>query len=172
MKFFTPEMFIRLHASDPDAADQADEAWEAVLSRYRRRLDRIHLILPRAIRHLASDLLLHDADVLNLAHENGRFVIVLRLSAPPCRTVILTYRLVSDPKIDIAALPSLSCSSEVKWLYDEGDVVAGKKQYRHNILLSNGWELRLQFREVNIFEAVGLLPSMHEIQRSTAMQSA
>ena len=87
MKFFTPEMFIRLQASDPDAADQADEAWESALSHYRRRLDRIHLILPRAIRHLASDL-------------------------------------------------------------------------------------RLQFREVNIFEAVGLLPSVPEIQRSTAMQSA
>ena len=172
MKFFTPELFIQLQASNPDAADQADEAWNSALTRYHRRLDRIHPILPRATRHLAYDLQLHDANVLSLARENGRFVIVLRLSVPPCRTVILTYRLASDPKIDATALPALYCSSDVKWLYDEVDIVAGKKQCRHSILLSNGWELRLQFREVNIFEAEGLLPSIHEIPRSTEMQSA
>ena len=172
MKFFTPELFIQLQAPDPDAADQADETWKSALSRYRRRLDRIHPVLPRAVRHLAYDLLLHDADVLSLARENGRFVIVLRLSAPPCQTVILTYQLVSEPKIDAEALPTLYSSNEVKWLYDEVDVVAGKKQYRQSILLSNGWELRLLFREVTVFEAEGLLPSMHEIQRSAQMQSA
>src|SRR5690348_3281122 len=158
MKFFTPELFIQLQASDLDAADRADHAWESALSRYGRRLYRIRLALPRAVRRLVQDLVLHDADVLTLARENGRFVIVLRLSAPPCRTVILTYRLAGDPKIDSAALPPTFCSTQAKWLYDELDIVAGKKQYRHSILLSNGWELRLPFRDLSIFEADGLLP--------------
>ncbi|HEY2250098.1 MAG TPA: hypothetical protein VGH74_03515, partial [Planctomycetaceae bacterium] len=138
MKFFTPELFVQLQASDPDAADLADEAWESALSRYGRRLYRIRLALPRAVRRLAHDLVLQDSDVLSLSRENARFVIVLRLAAPPCRTVILTYRLASDPKIDSAALPPPFCSTRAKWLYDELDVVAGKKQYRHSILLSNG----------------------------------
>ena len=172
MKYFTPELFVRLQSSDADTADKADEEWEGALMRYRRRLDRIRSDLPRAARHLAFDLQLHDAEVLSMARENGRFVSVLRLSTPPARTVILTYRLAGEAKIDRAALPSPYRSSEANWLYDEVDVVSGKKVYRHFILLSNGWQLELHFRELSIFEADALLPSAHEVADSSAMQPA
>jgi hypothetical protein len=159
MKYFTTQLFIDLQSSNSAKADRAEDDFEQALVRYRKRLDRIRHELPRAIRHLALELQLHDAEVLSLARENGQFLVVLRLPGGAARTVILTYTLTGEPKIDDSALPTRYSSISACWLYDEVDISKAKKDFRHRILLSNGWEVQLPFRDVKIFEADGILPS-------------
>lgn len=172
MKFFTPELYIRLQSSNSAIAAKAIQEWEVASARYGRRLDRIRPNLPHAVRRLAYDAVLHDADVASLAREEARFAIALRLSEPHRRIVILIYRLLDEPRIETRAFSARYCSAEPRWLYDEVDAASGRKQFRHNILLSNGWELLLHFRELSIFEADDLLPVVNGRNRSSAMQPA
>src|SRR5260370_16995077 len=112
MKFFTPALYVRLQSSDSAIAAKAVEDWESAQARYGRRLDRIRLHLPHAVRRLAFDLALHDAEVASLAREGGRFAFALRLAEPPRRIVILTYRLFDEPKIETRAFAARYCSAE------------------------------------------------------------
>jgi hypothetical protein len=72
--------------------------------------------------------------------------------------------LTREPKIDPSALPPRYSSTKPCWLYDEVDISKDKSEFHHRILLSNGWEIELPFREVMIFEAEGVLPSQQMLE--------
>jgi hypothetical protein len=47
----------------------------------------------------------------------------------------------------------------VDWLYDEIEKVDGRPPtWRQSILLSNGWEVTLHFRDVKVEEVQAILP--------------
>jgi hypothetical protein len=168
MKYFTPRIFIGLQSSDSDKADRAADDFEQAYARYGRRLYRIRRHFSRAVEQLALELQSHDAEILSLARQDGQLVAVLRRFGFSARIVILTYTLTREPRIDPSALPRRYSSIKPCWLYDEVDISKDKNEFHHRILLSNGWEIELPFREVMIFEAEGILPSQQMLEVAAA----
>ena len=117
-----------------------------------------------------DSIYLYDARVLDMWQgRRSRFIITLLPESAPGRFVILAYSLVETPRFAYGALPPEVHSQPVAWLYDELDVQPGAaasagrrgrrlKAFRHNILLSNGWEITLRFRNVSVSRPVALLP--------------
>jgi hypothetical protein len=68
MRYFTPDLYRQFNSADAEAADRADEAWEAAIGDYRRHLEELRPRMPSNVAKLA-DLNLHDADVLSRAEE-------------------------------------------------------------------------------------------------------
>src|SRR5260370_14145001 len=82
-----------------------------------------------------------------MGQEDGRFVIRVRLDTPPRDFLILTYELSAEPEIEPEALPrEHRCTTQVEWTYDEVEVNKVDDKMvttMHDILFSNGWEVRL-----------------------------
>jgi hypothetical protein len=93
--------------------------------------------------------------------REGAVVIVLQLDTPPHSLLSFTYELVDPPRIDPHVLPEAARSRGelVEWQYDEIEKVAGEPTtWRQAILLSNGWELVVHFRDVQVAEMQAILP--------------
>lgn len=151
MKYFTRDLIERYGSPDDAVARAAGEEWETVLERYEQRLRELEPELPEPVREF-NGLRLHDADVCCMARRGDQFFMVLHKDVPPRDVVQLTYTLVEEPWIDPEALPAAGRSAVMQFLYDEFDVAneGGRKVYAQSILFSNGWELRLRFREVRV----------------------
>jgi hypothetical protein len=171
MKYFTPERYLRLgNLDDETAFRSAHRDWENALGRYQKHLARIRNEIPGGLRRLIESIYLHDATVVDMLQgPASRFTITLQPEAQPNRRVVLKYSLLEPPSIKSAVLPADVCSEPTAWLYDEIDVVKprsnGKRlrrksplpTFRHDILLSNGSEIRLSFRNVSVTRPVPLV---------------
>jgi hypothetical protein len=172
MKYFTPERYLRLGKLDDEGAFlAAQQQWEEALAAYRQHLQQIRAELPKGMRRLVESVYLHDARILSMHQTEEKFVITLQPESDPRRLVVLGYTLVEEPLIEQQALPTDRQSSPVEWLYDELDldrpegprglpVSAGEPTFRHNILLSNGWEVTIRFRQVWVLRPVRVLPAV------------
>jgi hypothetical protein len=164
MKYFTPERYLRLgNLEDKQAFLAAQQDWEQAVTKYATQLRRIQEQLPAGLRRLVDSVYLHDARVLGMwLGRVSRFTISLQPESDPSRLVVLTYSLLEPPGVNKRALPPESCSEPVAWLYDELDIQsATKKRLRvfvHSILLSNGWEIRLRFRDVTVTRPMSFIP--------------
>lgn len=160
MKYFTPDLYIRLQEREPDAMDAADAAWADAAQRYDSYLQTILPELPPAVRQLFDGYYLHDAEVLSAGRQGDTFVILLQLDVPPNDLLSLTYTLVAEPSIDRAALPPEHRSPRMTWQYEELEVCGSgeTKHYRHAILFSNGWEIQLPFRDVRLATVQPIYP--------------
>ena len=184
MKYFTPERFLRLQDRNSEQEFRtAIHAWEEAAEEYGRYLRETTPQLPPDVRRLVEQGSLHDARVAGLWQAHTRLTIVLQRESDASRLCVLTYHLVDSPCIDPAALPEMHRSAQAAWLYDEigvdrearFDATAGI-QYRagsqaatnggqqrgvavftHDILLSNGWELRLRFHRLHVARPTALL---------------
>jgi hypothetical protein len=159
MKYFTPELMARMGSPDAVVANAAAAEWDQVLERYEQGLQKIRADMPQHLRDF-DGLLLHDADVLSIARREEQLIMVLRKDIPPRDVVILTYTLAAEPAINTAALPREESSPVMQFLYDELDVVRDGDQqiYTESILFSNGWEVRLRFRDVRVVVAGSVYP--------------
>ena len=118
-----------------------------------------------------DSIYLYDARVLDMWQgRRSRFTITLQPESDPARFVVLVYSLAEAPRFAYGVLPVEVHSEPVAWLYDELDVeqrtVASggrrgsrTKTFTHNILLSNGWEIVLRFRNISVTRPVALLPA-------------
>ncbi len=165
MKYFTPERYLGLGNLDDRAAFlAAHEQWEKALRGYRQHLQRIRAELPAGLRRLVETVYLHDARVLDM-WWNGRtrFSITLQPETDAARLVVLAYSLVEPPKVRSEVLPAAVRSETVSWLYDEltvaGNGTAKERIFAHAILLSDGRELCLTFRNVTVTRPVPLMPN-------------
>lgn len=160
MKYFTPALYARLQLPGEAEMDAADADWDKAVARYDRRLKTIWPALPEALRFLLEKLYLHDAEVLSMGRQGKTVVFLLQLDVPPQELVLITYRLTEEPAIDQAALAPEHRSEGVAWMHDEVDLSRRQKQrsFSHAILLSNGWEIRLCFHEVQVVVLQRLLP--------------
>jgi hypothetical protein len=102
-------------------------------------------------------------------HQGEWFVITMQPVSDPERLVVLSYSLVEEPDIRVGALPPERCREPVEWLYDELDLdrpegprglpaPTTRPTFRHDILLSNGWEVVLRFRAAGAKRPVRVLP--------------
>jgi hypothetical protein len=71
--------------------------------------------------------------------------------------VVLTFTLEDEPVIDDAALPDYKSTTWVVWLYEEFDLDR-RKRCSFEVLLSNGWSVKLIFRDFQYLIAQRLFP--------------
>jgi hypothetical protein len=162
MKYFTPERIARYGSEDSATWHAAEADWEEAGDRYVAYLDTVRPQFTPGLRKIDDSYYLHDAEIRGMGQDGRSFVIVLQLDTPPYSLLTFTYDLVDEPAIDREALPAdYRCTgARVDWQYDEMERVPGDPAtWRQSILLSNGWEVRLHFRDVRVQEARALLPA-------------
>jgi hypothetical protein len=168
MKYLTPELYTRLQDSGTAAMDAADAAWETAEERYEQHLQRLTPALAPILR-LFDGLLLHDATVSSMSRRGDQLVIVLHTDTRPREVVTLTYTLAGEPIVDREALPPEVRSAVMQYQYDEFDLAQTDSgtEYLHAILFSNGWEVRVRFRHVEVerAEPLYLLPARADRER-------
>src|SRR5206468_6101613 len=114
------------------------------------------------LRLIQESYHLHDARVCSIGQDGPSFVLVLRLDTPPHSLLTFTLDLLGKSVIDPTARPRelRSTGEVVAWQYDELELLAGQpRTWSWSILLSNGWEVRLDFRDVQVQEAQAILPA-------------
>ncbi len=159
MKYFTPDLIERYASPDDEVAHAAEREWEQATKRYRRRLERILPALPAGVRRWRSrSVCLHDARVLRLGSEGDQFLMVVEPLTPAESLVVLTFTLDGQPEIDTEALPNGPDSTGVEWLYEEWDMDRRNGCW-FEVLLSNGWLVRLPWRAFEFRVVKQLLPT-------------
>ncbi len=159
MKYFTPELYMMGQAEDDETANEADRLWDEALERYERRLEEIRPELPEHVRAF-NELLLHDAVVESMYRVRDKLVFVALKDIPPRDLVTMTYTLAAEPVINKEALAGEGCEV-MEFMYDELDVMEenGQKVFTQSILFSNGWEVQLRFRDVEVVIAEPIYPA-------------
>lgn len=150
MKYFTPDLHIRLQDASPARMDAADEEWERALAKYQRHLASIRAKLPSSAAEFLDQTRLHDAEVLWMGQALPFFGILLRLDPPSLATVGLSYFVVRDVRFEKPVVPPEFCSSRMQWMYDEIDLGEQDRCFRHSVLFSNGSQLDLEARELHV----------------------
>lgn len=117
--------------------------------------------MPSVLRHIEDHYYLHDAKIHGMGARELSFLIVMQLDTPPNSLLTLSYDLLRDPNFKQVSLSeeNRSLPGTIAWLYDELEQDAGDPTAWHQaILLSNGWEINLTFRNVVVQEAQTILP--------------
>jgi hypothetical protein len=160
MRYFSRVRYLALQNPDESAVHAADADWEQAVDRYEAYLETIRPGLSESARQLLDGFHLHDARVLSMGRNGDRFTISLQLDVPPRELLTLTYELVGEPEVRKELFPWAKESSALAWLYDELSSGEGGGQHLvHSILLSNGWELDLPFRDVQLVTAYPMFPN-------------
>jgi hypothetical protein len=188
VKYFTPQLFVRLQECEDVAQYRAVSAkWERAAQQYQAHLDRLAPELKGGLRQLLRLGSLHDAQVVDVGTRGRQMTVVLRREDTP-GLLSLAYSLVEAPWTDKAALPEEHRSAPLIWLYDEvardpemvydaGQRIQAraadppakeegwKPIFQHSILLSNGWEVRVRFHRLSVTWTTSLLGPEEPAQR-------
>lgn len=149
MKYFTPELLARIRSEDDDVSWPAHDEWEVAIARYRRRLNKLVDKFPEGVSRFEEDsVCLHDARVLSIARQGEQLLMVLEPEPPATTAVVLTFTLEGTPVIDPEALPDGATGDWITWMYEEWDIDR-KGNCWFEVLLTNGWSVRLRFRDFN-----------------------
>jgi hypothetical protein len=182
MHYFTPERWVSLqNVADERAFYTAQEEWQRAVAAYREALSRVLPGVPHPLRRFAEHECLHDATLLAAWQGRTRLYLLLRPDPPAARLVLLTYTLVEPPQVTTAALPPEYRTEGARWMYDEiGVEREGPSDnpavgvFTHSVLLSNGWEVRLRFRQFGYSrpDALFPVPDTHPIQSLSALSQS
>jgi hypothetical protein len=147
--------------------DAVDADWEVAATAYDAYLQTIRPEMPEAVRQLLDGFYLHDACVLSMGQRGDSFVISLQLDVPPNELLTITYTLAGSPEVNKVPFPWVKNPDSADWLYEEVELLheGGQKHFVHSILFSNGWEIRLPFRDVHTTTAFPLLPHSRSVKR-------
>jgi hypothetical protein len=156
MKYFTPELLNRVRSRDDDVSGPAHADWERAIKRYHRRWRQIQARFPVSVQRFRQQLCLHDAQVLGMAQHDAEFLMVVQLEPPAQTLVFLTFTLPENPQNDRNALLGGPDSSYLTWMYEEFDLDRQQNCY-FEVLLSNGWAVRLRFRDFKFLTGDNLL---------------
>lgn len=165
MKYFTPELIVAYGADDPAIWKDAEAKWEAACQQYNAALVLLKPAFPPGLRCLEDSYVLHDAVIRSMGRRKETFVIVLQLDTPPQSLLTLAYDLMEEPIVKREILPAdyRSTDGHIDWQYDEIDKALDQPpSWRQSILLSNGWEIVLHFRDIRIEEIQALIPAPRE----------
>jgi hypothetical protein len=162
MKYFTPQLIAMGQSNDDCILHEQQRLWEEAGDRYVAYLDTVRPHFPPGLRQIDANYYLHDAIIRAMGRHDQSFVIILQLDTPPQSILTFTYDLVEEPIIVKDALPAELCGSGpiVDWQYNEIEMVPGEPPtWRESVLLSNGWELALHYRDVEVQEVQAVLPT-------------
>ncbi len=158
MKYFTPDLIERVGSLDDDVADAAMEEWERAIVRYKRHWHKIKAAFPAEVQRFKEEhVCLHDAELLSMARHGESLTLVLQPEPPSPNLVLLAFTLDGEPVIDPKALPACRDPNYVTWLYEEFDRDRRKKCC-FEVLLSNGWSVKLRFRDFQFWIGQRLFP--------------
>jgi hypothetical protein len=175
MKYFTPSLIAAYGADDPATANAADARWDELCDEYAAYLASVKAEFPRGLRIIEENFYLHDALILSIGRHQDSFAIVLQIDPPPQSILALTYELTAPPEIRRGVLPPELCTPEhvTEWQYEEIERLPGEPAtWQHSILLSNGWEIQLRFRDVRVEEFEAVLPDPTPVGIAAVSQSA
>ena len=164
MRFFTPERYLCLgNLKDDRLSRRLRRNGSKPSSNIRPIWARLAANCPQVLRRLIGSVYLHDAVVLDMWRDRGsQLTITLRPESDPARLVVLAYALDKPPQVRRGVLPAERCSEPVAWLYDELDIrpsrPGSRPRFQQRILLSNGWEIRLQFHAVRVARPEAIIP--------------
>jgi hypothetical protein len=162
LKYFTPDLIVMGQSDDDRVFNEQERLWEEAGDRYVAYLDTVRPYFPAGLRQIDESYYLHDAVVRGMGTRAQFFVVILQLDTPPQSILTFTYDLVEEPVIIKDALPP-ECRGTgpiVDWQYNEIEMVAGDPPtWQESLLLGNGWELRLHFRDVAVQEVQAVLPT-------------
>jgi hypothetical protein len=162
MNYFTADLLLRFGSDDPAVAEAASEEWERACERYNAHIAALKPQMTPGLLQIEENYCLHDAKVRGMGRQGPSFVIMLQLDTSPHSLLTFTADLTAEPAINTTALPRelRSTGETVEWQYDELELVPGTPAtWSWVILLSNGWEVRLCFRDIHVQEAQALIPS-------------
>ena len=147
MKYFTPQLLGRVRSANEAVAAKALVDWDQAITRSQRRWQKIKTAVPKNVRRFEADTVcLHAAQVLSMGRRSELFVLVAETEPPRQELVILTFFLDKEPLIEQADLVDRSTTGFVMWLYEEWDLDR-RGNCRFDLLLSNGWVLKLRYRD-------------------------
>lgn len=178
MRFFTPDLFLRVNSTNDDVADAAQGEWELAAQAYQYHLKKVLRSAPRNVAELASACY-HDAVLSGVTYDpfgrellphgaGGRIPPLVPRPSPttlkltlPDRAVALVY-LAWDSVRTFAPSPGWSeHQGPVLWLYDELDEVWSRfGMFIHRVLLSNG-----EVWEIPFYDVVRIEVTTSEVQR-------
>jgi hypothetical protein len=159
MRYFTPELLERSASLDNDVADAAEQEWERAIAQAKRRWRKIAKAFPMSVQRFeAQSVCLHDARVLSMARQGNTFVVIAQREPPAHELVLLTFTIDADPVIKPDAALGHGDDLAVTWLYEEWDVDRGGRCW-FEVLLSNGWSVRLRFRDFRFRVLPQILPA-------------
>lgn len=155
MKYFTPELLARCRSRDDDVADAANEEWEQALADYEQRLASVANQLPAEVRELCATVSLHDGKMLGVAFgkRTRLFSMLVQLEGTAKQrgeVLQLHYDPVPGPDGGVAIRePAQGNRDEDVWvLYDEFDRDEEHDFFTHSLLLTDGREIEIRFREL------------------------
>jgi hypothetical protein len=177
MRYFTPELWVQYQdIGTREKFEAAHAAWNQAVAAYETNLSHIDAQLPEQLRSFLRFGTLHDALLMASWRDGTSLSLLVRPAAPSSGLIKLEYGLVSDPVIDRSALPAGWRSARPEWMYDEVglDTQASVGQpadgpvFTHDILLQDGVELRLRFRNftcsrVTPLDALGQLSEVQTV---------
>jgi hypothetical protein len=152
MRYFTPQRYLALQNADPLAMNAADADWDEAVEHYDAYLQSIIQEIPETVRSLLDGFYLHDARVLIIGQREDTFLISLQLDVPPKELLTITYTLAGSAKINKQGFSPPGGEHAPVWLYEEIESLreSDKQIFAHDILLSNGWVLRIPFSDVKL----------------------
>ena len=125
------------------------------IEEYDRYLEGVKHLFTPGLKLVADGYYLHDADIHAIGRSGDQLVFVLQFDTVQRQLLpVLRYQLVGPPMIDRLAAPGARIwRGPDGWQYDEFELVEGEPPtWRQSILLSNGWEITLHFRDVSADE--------------------
>jgi hypothetical protein len=184
MRYFTPDMYLRLNSDRSAVAERAAKDWEAAFERYHQHIERIRARMPAPVRDLLT-LSLHDweltQDPVELAHAVQALPAAdvpfwLRFTSIGLRKadeVIVLFYLLWDDVCTLAPGPhwrrQQSPDGQPYWLYDEIDhVPPAANQYIHRVLFSDGTVREIPFSACYIYR---LSPGVLSMQKASPRSS-
>jgi hypothetical protein len=179
MKFFTPELYAHLNSSDDEEFERANAEWHSALKKYRENLEALWAIMPNRTRDLATKYQFHDSQILSMHVEasdkitwsgapsfDSRRVEFFIFSLLSEFSFVSIFYVLSKPIDSDQHKLKVFSDENVAWLYDEvraetsfGMSPMGSPSFQmgppavafaHDILLSNGMEIKIPFSEVFI----------------------
>jgi hypothetical protein len=153
MKYFTPEYYSRSNTPNQEELHGIEDEWEDALRRYRRRIKQIKSALPEGVRRFKdAHICLHDAEVLGMGRQDDRFVFLVETEPPARKPGVLTFTLEGAPDITDHSGYGFRPGKPVYWLYEEWNLDRHKRP-TFEVLLSNGWVVKLVFRDFHFLIA-------------------
>jgi hypothetical protein len=159
MKYFTPEHYSRGNSPNAEDLHGIEDEWERAIRRYNRRWRKIKSAFPEGVRRFEQQhVCLHDAAVLSIGREDDTCVWLLETEPPACKPVVLTFTLEDEPAIQPHTGRGFHTGKPVRWLYEEWDLDRRQRPI-FEVLLSNGWVVKLVFRDFHYLIAEPILSS-------------
>jgi hypothetical protein len=180
MRFFTPELFLRVNSRIDEVADDAQNEWEGAVEAYRHHLKKVLRVAPSGVGDLARECF-HDAMVVSLRYESlGRESLRYLLPEPmlffhrrvgpatirltlPTRAIALVYLIWDEVRIHTPSPEWEERTGPKLWLYDEIDEVWSRfGMFVHRVLLSSGEVWEIPFTDVDQIQVTVPKPTSTE----------